>query len=196
MNQQVLISRKIIIAIVTLIFVLVGITVVTVILSNKEVQTLKNNPALRSQAQVDLAPTKPILKTLDNKIIPTLSEAEGGGIDIESKVASDSAAEILKLQTFLPYLRTFRLTTGLEIDVLINEQALQDNPWSLSIELYGIDYQTPTSDKNYTLMKNSFREAAAGVFSFIESNGINPKKIIFTWGDREFIQSRAEEWLK
>lgn len=195
MNQQVLINKKVIIAIVILIVVLVGITIATVVLSRREVQTLKNNPSLRNQPQVEIPP-KPILKTLDNKIIPTLPASQGGGIDIDSKVASDSAAEIAKLQTYLPYLKTYKLSPNLEVDALINEQALQDNPWSLMVDIYGIDYELPLGSEEDNFMKNSFREVVSNIFTWMQGNGINPRKIIFTWGDREFIQTRVEQWLK
>ena len=73
---------------------------------------------------------------------------------------------------------------------------LQENTWSLTVQVFGIDYQVPENSQDYQIMKASFREAANAVFEWMKSNGVNPQKTIIRWGDKAFIKQQAEEWLQ
>jgi len=45
-------------------------------------------------------------------------------------------------------------------------------------------------------MKQSFKEAANDVFTWMQSKGADPRKMFIVWGDRKFIQDSAEMWLR
>lgn len=96
----------------------------------------------------------------------------------------------------LPYTKDFQLSTDLTVSVVIPAKDLQYNPWSLTVQIFGIDYEVPAGDPEYQRMKTSFLEAANLVFEWIRSNGADPQKIIVSWGDKAFIQDQAEEWLQ
>jgi len=127
--------------------------------------------------------------------LPTYVPGKGRGVDLEAPLIKNSTREIQKLYRFLPLNQEVRLSTGLTVSIVIPAQDLQSNPWTLTVQIFGIDYEVPQSDSSYPLMKNSFQEATRVVFNWIKNNNANLQSIIISWGDRKFIQDRAEEWL-
>lgn len=127
--------------------------------------------------------------------LPTYAPSKGRGVDLEAPLIKNSTREIEKLYKYLPLNREVRLSTGLTVSIVIPAENLQNNPWTLTVQIFGIDYEVPQSDSNYLLMKNSFQEATNVVFNWIKNNNANLQNIIISWGDRQFIQDRAEEWL-
>ena len=130
------------------------------------------------------------------KNAPTYAPEKGQGIDLESEIIQSSTAEVEKLYPYLPYIVDYQLSTGLTVSVVIPDKDLQENPWTLTAQIFGIDYQAPQDSQDYELMKNSFREAAATVLDWIKSKGVDNNKIIIRWGDKALIKERAEEWLR
>lgn len=142
-------------------------------------------------------PTKyPLLKSVNPPEMKSLPSGKQGGVDIESDPIKNSQLEIEKLNPSLPFEETLRLESGEEVTILIPSPSLQINPWTLTVQIFGLDYQIPEDDSNYELIKESFLEASANAFGWINSKGANPEKIIISWGDKAFIQESAEKWLK
>lgn len=127
--------------------------------------------------------------------LPTYAPEKGRGVDLEAPLIKNSTREIQKLYRFLPLNQEVRLSTGLTVSIVIPAKDLQSNPWTLTVQIFGIDYEIPQSDSSYPLMKNSFQEATRVVFNWIKNNNANPQSIIISWGDKQFIQDRAEEWV-
>lgn len=127
--------------------------------------------------------------------LPVIPQAQGGGIDVKSQQVRQSTTEINKLTSSLPYLQNLVLTTGQTVDIAIPGKNLQLNAWTLTVQIFGIDYQSPENTTDYAIAKSTFLEAANKVFAWMESKGADPNKIIISWGDRQFIQERAEKWL-
>lgn len=128
-------------------------------------------------------------------VVPTIPENQGGGLDTDSKAVQESQQEIQKISPFLPYTKDYTLSTGQDISIVIPGQDLQSAPWALTVQIFGINYNTSPDQSDYTLMKDSFIEAANDIFSWISQQGANPKKIIFNWGDRKYIQDQSTNWL-
>lgn len=153
-----------------------------------------------SEPKAQLSPT-PAFKTIpltppaDIRIAPTLPPSRGTGLDISSFQVKQSEAEVRKLSPFLPYKEALTLSTGLVVDVVIPDQSLQANPWTLTVQVFGIDYQTTPSEPNYPFMKASFKEAALRLFSWMKEHNADHAKLFISWGDRAFIQQRATIWL-
>lgn len=141
--------------------------------------------------------TVPLLSIVPQTIknVPTFVPEKGKGVDIESKQARDSIAEIQKLSRFLPYTQDLSLSTGLKVSIVIPPAALQDNLWTLTVQIFGVDYGIPASDPDYSRMKSSFKEAASIVFLWMKGKGVDPGKMIISWGDKAFIQKRTQEWI-
>src|SRR3990167_5571536 len=135
--------------------------------------------------RVELPRTSPPPKTLpipqSIRNAPTYPPEIGQGIDIESELVQSSTSEVEKLYPYLPYLVDYQLSTGIIASIVIPAKDLQENPWSLTVQIFGIDYQVPADSQDYQLMKDSFREAANVVFEWMNSYGVDPQKLIIRW---------------
>ncbi|RJQ24459.1 hypothetical protein C4577_07810 [Candidatus Parcubacteria bacterium] len=138
--------------------------------------------------------TKTIFKPLAPESIPTRPLEQGGGINSDSRPIKDSENEIKKLQPFLPFKKDYKLSTGLNVSVVIPSQTTQ--PWILTVQIYNINYKSNTSDIDYNFMKRSFKEASEDVFVWALDQGVDLNKVLIDWGGREFIQNQADKWLK
>lgn len=127
--------------------------------------------------------------------VPYKPSDQGGGVDTGAQKVVDSKNEIKKLVNAFPYEQNFQTTSGKKVTILIPGADLQLNPWTLTVQIFGIDYQTSPEYEDYQSEKNAFVESANLVFGWMKSQGVNPDKIIISWGGKEFIQQRAEEWL-
>ncbi len=127
--------------------------------------------------------------------VPTLQPTKGAGVDIESAPVKDSKEEIAKLNKALPFIKKITVN-GEQVTIRIPEASLQDYTWSLIVYLPDLDFQAPTETPNYISSKETFKAAAAEVYTWIRQQGVDPEKIIIVWGDDAFTQQRAKEWLE
>ena len=189
-------TRKLLIALtVTLCLV---ILVYLVIASGKKKDTASRPTATPSPSGPTAVPALQITLAIPKNIseVPTIPYKQGGGIDVSSPLVKDSEENIKKLLAALPYQKEIKTSNGLTIEVLIPPADLQENKWTFSATVYGIDYQAPEGTPEYILNRTAFREGAADIFNFVRKQGVDPEKLIFQWGDREFIEERAKKWLQ
>jgi hypothetical protein len=128
--------------------------------------------------------------------IPTVAPENGFGIDTNSLIVKNSEKEIAKLSKVLPYQKEFITQNGIPVSILINAPQLQNNTWTLVIQIYGIDYSVNQDMNAYVPNKTAFREAAATVFAWLKEKDVLTQNLIVQWGDKEFIENKAQEWLK
>jgi hypothetical protein len=147
--------------------------------------------ALSRKAPVTV--TSESFKTIET--VPTLPPAKGAGVDVQSAPVQNSKVEIEKLQKALPFIKKINVN-GEELTIRIPEASLQDYTWSLIVYIPELDFQVPTTAPHYASTKESFKAAAAEVYTWIRDHGVDPEKIIIIWGDDEFSQKRAKEWLQ
>lgn len=132
----------------------------------------------------------------DIRLAPTFAPERGQGIDIESQVIKDATSGIAKITPLLPYEQTLTLSTGIPVEIVIPTRGYSSAPWTLTAQIFGINYQTSSTQSDYAVMRTSFREAASLVFAWLRSHDVDPKKIYIDWGDKVYIQDNAEAWLK
>lgn len=129
--------------------------------------------------------------------IPTLTPDKGQGIDLKSSVIQNSLKEIKKLSPGrLPYIKKLSLSTGQSVEVVIPPRNLEAYPWILTVQIFGLNYQTVAGEADYETMEKSFHEAARYVFNWMRDNGAEPTKILINWGDKAYIQETADQWLQ
>ncbi len=117
-------------------------------------------------------------------------------VDTTAPSVQASQQEVAKILSSLPYEKELKLTGGSTISILIPGREYQQYPWKLTVQVFNVDYQVAENSPEYALMRNAFLEGANDIFTQLQSLGADPEKIIFTWGDRAYIQERAVEWLQ
>lgn len=185
----------------SLIFVILGLCVAVflvliVFFFSSSTPSQKPTQSIPSPTPIPLEEILRRVNTPSLETIPTSAPDKGGGVDLESTLVQKSLAAITKLAPNIPYQKDVTLSTGLPVTILIPEKSLQSNEWTLTAQIFGIDYEVTKASSNYETMKSSFQEAAGMVFAWMESNGVNPDDVLIQWGDRAFIQEAAEGFLK
>lgn len=139
----------------------------------------------------------PIKTTIPNtQNIPTIDPADGGGVNTDSPSVTSSTQAIQNLSGSLPLTIITKLSTGLTVNINIPSEDLQNNTWTLFVDVQNINFQVAPQENSYKLMKNSFREAASDVFAWIRTQNVDPSQIYFVWGTKAYQQQTAENWLK
>jgi len=141
-------------------------------------------------------PTEAINPSYQGTPIPTYTPDKGRGVDIEAPLVANSLQEIKKLEPFLPYEQTLSLEAGQEVYISIPDKTLQPNPWTLTVYIIGFDYHLVKTDPQYASAKKLFVGAATSITQWIQSKGVDPKKIMIIWGDTGLIQNKSQEWLE
>lgn len=181
--------------------VIIFVIVILIILNNAIRGSLNNNSNPEGNPEItgSLNPTitrVPLNKLKTANELPTLVPERGQGIDINSPQVQSSTTSIEKLSRALPYSQNITTSQGLPIEILIPPITLQENNWTLTVHIFGPDYQIPESDQEYEKMRNAFLDGASEVIQFIQLNDVSTDDIIVQWGDRAFIQERSNEWLQ
>jgi hypothetical protein len=127
--------------------------------------------------------------------VPTLNPTSGYGLDLNSPEIVSSKNEIKKISDILPYKKIIT-TNGIKTDIFIPPATLLENEWTLSVDIYGIDYEIGENDPDYLKNKQAFIAAAQDIYFWLKSNGVATENIIIQWGDRAYIQDKSEQWLQ
>ena len=183
-----------------IIAVLILITIVVWILYSAFSNILSNN---NSPSQFPIgsvnSPTPILVKSAFARrklnTVPTLNPADGYGLNIESPEVKNSINEINKIVDYLPYKKPIS-SNGLDVEILIPSYELIENEWTLTVYIFGVNYQIEPEDPQYKANKQAFVTAAQDVFYFLKSKNIATENLIIQWGDRAFIQDISEEWLR
>ena len=134
---------------------------------------------------------KPIL----TKDVPFKPGSEGGGVDLQSPLVGQSQKEIARILPFLPYENNLTTASGKTISILIPSAQYQNTPWVLDVQIFGVNYQVNETDTDYTLQRELFLAAASNVFVWMKASGIDPEKVIISWGDKSYVRESADKWL-
>ncbi len=180
-------NRQIVILIAALVGVLILIIVImNMITRRKPTATPETNPEVIK---------KEVQKVIEITEIPRISDEKGGGIDADSPEVKTSIQSLQKLQSSLPYYKTFTTEDGIEVEVSIPPTSTVSNDWTLLVHIFGPDYQIPEDSSDYEAQKQAFLAGVSEVMLFLEEQDINPSEIIIQWGDRAIIGDRSAKWL-
>lgn len=136
--------------------------------------------------------TNPSFNSVDRA--PTIVTTQGAGVNIESPEVQSSIDELSVLTAALPYQKSLTVN-GTDLEITIPQIDSQAHSWILIVYIDPIDFQAPIGTSEYTTNKDLFLQAAVHINDWMKGKGINPTKVIIKWGDRAFMQTRAEEWL-
>jgi hypothetical protein len=188
-------KRQTVISIGVSVFIFMVLSVIYIILSMRgQITDSKNHQTTITSAPVNRTGSTIQNQPLSVKALPTLPASLGRGIDTNSKIVKKSENEIRKIYAFLPYNQN-QFINGVQVSIIIPDQAEQDNPWTLYVQIFGINYNSKKGDPDYETMKNTFRESAQYVTDWLEQHEVSTQEVVIQWGDKKFIEDKAEEWL-
>lgn len=178
-----MITKKVLIIFIIIIVILIGVYLLSLELASL---TKPATPTVSTKvtSQISLPP-----------VVTSLPINNQGNTDVNASQTKDDINEISKLYPYLPYEAKTTLSTGISVDIVIPAKEFQTTSWTLNVGTYGIDFSLPTSDPNYTKMKNSFRETVNDIFTWEQSHGVNPSKIVYIWGNGGKDQITAKSWI-
>ncbi len=87
--------------------------------------------------------------------------------------------------------------TSVKINTSINMYRLSDDPAEIvRLEIYGLSYLNkneldPIKNPNITAFKESYLKA----LELLEGKNIDPKKLIFIYGDKDYVRTTANYWV-
>ncbi len=115
---------------------------------------------------------------------------------LSNKISDNiSQKEVDKVKDLLP-LYIDRFSTSVNIDTTINVFQLKSDPKQvIHLEIYQINYilsEIKAENPNPTAFKESFLY----IKNFLTEKGVDLSKMQIIYGDRNYIQTTAERWIK
>ena len=116
-------------------------------------------------------------------------------VDLSKEKRNQASIYTDSIEKKLPvYLESFPTSVG--ITTSINLYRLSDDPSEIvRMEIYGLSYlneeSNPVKNPNVTAFKESYKKA----IELLESKNIDPKKLIFIYGDKEYVRKTSELWI-
>lgn len=165
MNLSVLKNKNVIIAIAISLFILVLI----ILLSPKQGST----------------PTSPTQVSAPRPELIDLSQAK----------RRETMVYVASIEDKLPlYLESFQTSVG--IDTTINIYRLKDDEAEVvRLEIYGLSYLNQDSNEAQNPNVTAFKESYLKAFELLESQNIDPRRLIFIYGDKEYVRTTTQTWL-
>ena len=114
-----------------------------------------------------------------------------------SQEKRDRSIEYLSLiSSRLPiYLDNFRTSVGLTTSIRVY-RLLDDEPEVVRLEIYGLSYMNKDElDEKKNPNVTAFRESYNQALSLMREVGIDPKQLIFIYGDKEYVRKTAQFWV-
>lgn len=132
------------------------------------------------------------LRSPDVKPLPPSQQPViNGRFDATAQVSQDSRNQIARLN--LPVNTT--ITTSIGSRVMVSIWLKPTDPYTLYVDLTGVDFQIPENDSSLPRVVQNFRDSAIFVLDWVKSQGSDPAAIFILWGDKRYIQERAETWI-
>lgn len=116
-------------------------------------------------------------------------------IDLSKEKRNQAMIYVDSIENKLPlYLEDF--ATSVNINTSINIYRLNDDPAeTVRLEIYGLSYLNQESDPKKNPNVVAFKESYAKAITMLEGQNIDPKKLIFIYGDKEYVRIASEIWI-
>lgn len=100
-----------------------------------------------------------------------------------------------QIEAKLPlYLENFKTSVG--INTTINIYRLDsDEAEVVRLEIYGLSYLNTDSNEAKNPNVTAYKESYAKAMEMLESKNIDPKRLIFIYGDKEYVTKTANRWI-
>jgi len=116
--------------------------------------------------------------------------------DLSKGKRNETMIYVDSIESKLPiYLEDFETSVG--ITTSINLYRIDDDPAEIvRLEVYGLSYLNQESDEKKNPNVTAFKESYAKAIEMLESQNIDPKKLIFIYGDKEYVRTTSKHWIE
>lgn len=116
-------------------------------------------------------------------------------IDLDKEKRQQAMIYVESIEKKLPlYLESFETSVG--ITTSINLYRLNDDEAEIvRLEIYGLSYLNKETDPKKNPNVTAFKESYSKAIDMLESQNIDPKKLIFIYGDKEYVRITSQLWI-
>lgn len=117
-------------------------------------------------------------------------------VDLSKEKRQQSMIYVESIENKLPlYLESFQTSVGITTSINIYRLA-DDEAEIVRLEIYGLSYLNEDSDPAKNPNVTAFKESYLKAIEMLEGQNIDPKKLIFIYGDKEYVRKTTQIWLK
>lgn len=122
-------------------------------------------------------------------------EPRGELINLADEKRRESMIYVAEIESKLPiYLENFRTSVG--ITTAINLYRFDsDEAEVVRLEIYGLSYMNSETDELKNPNVTAFKESYVKALEMLEGKNIDPKKLIFIYGDKDYVRKTAATWV-
>lgn len=132
---------------------------------------------------------------------PAPSETQSGEverpelIDLAKEKRNQAMIYVSSIESKLPlYLKNYETSVG--ITTTINIYRVKDDDAEIvRLEIYGLSYLNKEADEQKNPNVTAFKESYLKAMEMIEGQNIDPKKLIFIYGDKDYVRATAQYWI-
>ena len=126
--------------------------------------------------------------------IPT-SPTRAELIDLSKEKRNATMIYVSAIEDKLPiYLESFETSVGITTSINIY-RASDDEAEIVRLEIYGLSYLNSDSNETKNPNVTAYKESYAKAIEMLESQNIDPKKLIFIYGDKEYVRKTTQIWI-
>lgn len=116
-------------------------------------------------------------------------------VDLSKEKRQQAMIYVESIEKKLPlYLDSFHTSVG--IITTINIYRLKDDEAEVvRLEVYGLSYLNEDSDPVKNPNVTAYKESYLKAIEMLESQNIDPKKLIFIYGDKEYVRKTTLKWI-
>jgi hypothetical protein len=116
-------------------------------------------------------------------------------IDLARDKRQQTMIYVESIEKKLPlYLENFKTSVGITTSINIY-RASDDEAEIVRLEIYGLSYLNSDSNETKNPNVTAYKESYAKSLEMLESQNIDPKKLIFIYGDKEYVRQTSEAWI-
>lgn len=140
------------------------------------------------------SPKKSISPSSPGEMINS-SEPRPELVDLSKEKRNAAMVYVSQIEKKLPlYLASFKTSVG--IDTSINIYRVEDDEAEIvRLEIYGLSYLNQDANEKNNPNVTAFKESYSKAIEMLESVNIDPKKLIFIYGDKEYVRQTSQIWI-
>lgn len=141
-----------------------------------------------------------ILSPKKNVVTPTTPSTQEETIrpelvDLAKEKRNQAMIYVESIESKLPlYLKDFETSVGITTSINIY-RVKDDDAEVVRLEIYGLSYLNRETNETKNPNVTAFKESYLKAIEMIESQNIDPKKLIFVYGDKEYVRTTAQLWI-